>query len=129
MQCMQFMNDIMAGRIVPGMTFDQKVWAMTVRIPAGKVATYGQVARALGSPGAARAVGNALNKNPYAPHVPCHRVVGSNGSLTGFAGGLPKKQRLLQAEGVDCDEHRVVMDRVSWVELEGSKTEAQPAKL
>ncbi|QOV87593.1 MGMT family protein [Humisphaera borealis] len=114
---MQFLDDILAGRVVPGMNFNQKVWAMTVRIPAGKVATYGQVAKALGSPGAARAVGNALNKNPYAPRVPCHRVVGSTGSLTGFAGGLPKKQQLLIEEGVACAAHRVVMDRVEWVEL------------
>ena len=124
---MQFKSDIMAGRIVPGMNFNQKVWAMTVRIPAGKLATYGQVAKALGSPGAARAVGNALNKNPYAPQVPCHRVVGSNGSLTGFAGGLPKKQRLLQEEGIDCESHRILMDRVSWVEFEAQDS-AAPAK-
>jgi methylated-DNA-[protein]-cysteine S-methyltransferase len=93
-------RDIKAGRVTPAMNFNQKVWALCARIPAGRVATYGQIARALGSPGAARAVGNALNKNPYAPAVPCHRVVGSNGSLTGFAGGLATKERLLKGEGV-----------------------------
>src|SRR5437868_10874936 len=90
---------IHAGRIVDGMSFQQKVWTLTARVPAGKVATYGDVARALGTR-AYRAVGSALNKNPYAPAVPCHRVVGSDGSLTGFAGGLDKKRRLLEAEGI-----------------------------
>src|SRR5215217_3703458 len=94
-----FRNHILAGRIVPGMNFNQKVWAMCARIPAGRVATYADIAHALGSKGY-RAVGNALNKNPYAPEVPCHRVVGSSGSLTGFAGGLPKKEQLLTTEGV-----------------------------
>ena len=92
-------KDLLAGRIVPGMSFNQKVWALTARIPAGKVVTYRQIADALGSKGY-RAVGNALNRNPYAPAVPCHRVVGSNGSLTGFAGGLDMKRRLLAEEGV-----------------------------
>jgi methylated-DNA-[protein]-cysteine S-methyltransferase len=92
---------ILAGQIVPGMTFNQQVWAVTARIPRGTVVTYADVAHALGTK-AYRAVGSALNKNPYAPRVPCHRVVGSDGSLTGFAGGLAKKQRLLEAEGVPC---------------------------
>jgi methylated-DNA-[protein]-cysteine S-methyltransferase len=90
---------IKAGRLLPGMTFNERVWVMCARIPAGRVTTYGKLARALGSNGA-RAVGNALNHNPYSPKVPCHRVVGSDGSLTGFAGGLPKKQRMLAREGV-----------------------------
>ena len=104
-----FEAPIKAGRIVPGMNFNQKVWALTARIPAGKVTTYARIAQALGSKGY-RAVGNALNKNPYAPAVPCHRVVGSNGSLTGFAGGLDKKQRLLAEEGVACDNRRAPVD-------------------
>lgn len=99
---------IKAGKIVDGMSFNQRVWALCARIPTGRVATYGQIAAALGSPKAARAVGNALNRNPYAPAVPCHRVVGSNGSLTGFAGGLDKKRELLQAEGVQVDGNRAV---------------------
>ena len=101
-----FEQDIKAGRIVPGMSFNQRVWALTARIPAGKVATYGQVAKAMGTKGY-RAVGNALNRNPYAPAVPCHRVVGSNGSLTGFATGVDKKRRLLAGEGVRCRNGRV----------------------
>jgi methylated-DNA-[protein]-cysteine S-methyltransferase len=101
-------NPILAGRIVPGMSFNQKVWAVCARVPAGRVVTYADIARALGSKGY-RAVGNALNKNPYAPAVPCHRVVGSDGSLTGFAGGLAKKRALLQREGVTQRGARVAM--------------------
>src|SRR6476660_5370819 len=101
-----FEKDIRAGRIVAGMSFNQKVWALTARIPAGKVTTYGRIAEALGSKGS-RAVGNALNRNPYAPGVPCHRVVGASGALTGFAGGLDKKRRLLAREGVPVSNGRV----------------------
>lgn len=103
---------IKSGRIVPGMTFNQKVWALTARVPEGKVTTYGAIARQLGAAGAARAVGNALNRNPYAPAVPCHRVVGSTGALTGFAGGLPKKRAMLQKEGVSIDGDRVVLNGI-----------------
>jgi methylated-DNA-[protein]-cysteine S-methyltransferase len=91
--------DILAGRVVKGMSFNEKVWAICARVPKGKVTTYAAIARALGTQ-AYRAVGNAMNKNPYAPRVPCHRVVGSDGSLTGFAAGVEKKKRLLKAEGV-----------------------------
>src|SRR6478672_3310901 len=92
-------HDIKAGRVHNAMSFNQKVWALTAQIPKGQVTTYAEIARQLKSKGY-RAVGNALNRNPYAPAVPCHRVVGSNGALTGFAGGLAKKQQLLAAEGV-----------------------------
>ncbi len=94
-------RQIRRGQIIDGMSFNQKVWALTARVPAGQVCTYADIARALGT-SAYRAVGNAMNRNPYAPAVPCHRVVGSDGSLTGFAGGLPKKRQLLQGEGVRC---------------------------
>lgn len=93
-------SNIKSGRVSAGMTFNEKVWAMTARIPSGKVATYGDIARALKSPRAARAVGNALNRNPFSPQVPCHRVVGSDGSLTGFAGGIDKKRLMLRREGI-----------------------------
>lgn len=101
-------QDIKAGRLVDGMTFDEKVWAICSRIPSGRLATYGQIAAALGNPGAARAVGGALNRNPYAPEVPGHRVVGSTGALTGFAGGLPKKRELLTSEGIALQGDKVV---------------------
>ena len=68
------------------------------RIPYGQTATYGQLAAAVGSPRAARAVGGAGHANPIAILLPCHRVVGSTGSLTGFAGGLPVKEQLLALE-------------------------------
>jgi methylated-DNA-[protein]-cysteine S-methyltransferase len=105
-----FEREIKAGKIVPGMSFNQKVWALTARIPAGQVRTYAWIANELGSKGY-RAVGNALNRNPYAPAVPCHRVVGSNGSLTGFAGGLEKKRKLLTGEGIQFRNGRVCHDR------------------
>src|SRR2546421_12567185 len=92
-------HDIKAGLVRAGMSFEQKVWAMTARVPCGQVTTYAEIARALGTR-AYRAVGNALHRNPYAPEVPCHRVVGSNGKLVGFAGGLDMKRDLLHREGV-----------------------------
>jgi methylated-DNA-[protein]-cysteine S-methyltransferase len=97
-------QEIRSGKLSPAMSFNQKVWAMTARIPEGKVVRYGDIARALNCT-AYRAVGNALNKNPYAPGVPCHRVVGSDGSLTGFAGGLEKKRELLKREGLTLREN------------------------
>ena len=90
-------QQIRDGKLSPAMSFNQKVWAITARIPKGKVVRYGDIARALNCT-AYRAVGNALNKNPYAPGVPCHRVVGSDGSLTGYAGGLERKRALLAHE-------------------------------
>jgi methylated-DNA-[protein]-cysteine S-methyltransferase len=104
-----FEKEIHAGKVVVGMTFCQKVWALTARIPEGKVTTYGHIARHLGT-NAYRAVGLAMNRNPYAPAVPCHRVVGSQGALTGFAGGLPKKRAMLAAEHVPMRKGRVVLD-------------------
>jgi methylated-DNA-[protein]-cysteine S-methyltransferase len=102
---------IKSGKLVTGMTFNQKVWTLCARVPAGKVTTYGEIAKALKTKGY-RAVGNALNKNPYAPTVPCHRVVGSTGALTGFAGGLAKKRALLAQEGVELKNDRVVLGDV-----------------
>jgi methylated-DNA-[protein]-cysteine S-methyltransferase len=90
---------IKSGKISQKMNFNQKVWAITARVPKGKVVTYGDIAKALKTR-AYRAVGNALNRNPYAPAVPCHRVVGSDGSLTGFAMGVDKKLQMLTKEGV-----------------------------
>ncbi len=88
--------------------FEQRVYDVTTRIPLGRVTTYGQIAKALGKPGAARAVGNALNKNPFAPKVPCHRVVKGTGGIGGFASSCVKKQTLLKREGVEIEKGRVV---------------------
>lgn len=98
---------ILRGEIQPGMSFNQRAWAMVSRVPAGHITTYATIAKALGSPGAARAVGNAMRTNPYAPEVPCHRVVGSDGRLTGYAGGLDQKQQMLRDEGVPVVGGRV----------------------
>jgi len=97
---------IRRGELVPGMSFAQKVWAITARIPRGKVVTYADLARSLKST-AYRAVGQALHRNPYAPGVPCHRVVGSDGQLTGYAHGLPKKRKMLEDEGISFSGSRV----------------------
>jgi len=101
---------ILAGRLRREMNFHQRVWALTARVPRGRVVTYGDIARKLGTK-AYRAVGNALNRNPYAPSVPCHRVVGCDGSLTGFAGGLEKKRKLLQREGIAFMGQKVDLPR------------------
>lgn len=106
-----FEEQIRSGRLCQGMTFNQKVWALTARIPLGRITTYAEIARALGTRGC-RAVGNALNRNPYASGVPCHRVVGSDGRLTGFAGGLEMKRRLLSSEGIPMNGQRVNLSNV-----------------
>lgn len=97
---------ITTGRLHSKMSFNEKVWALCARVPHGKVTTYGEIAHKLGTR-AYRAVGNALNKNPYAPTVPCHRIIGSTGGLTGFASGLRKKEQMLESEGVDVHKGRV----------------------
>jgi len=81
-----------------GTPFQQRVWAALRRIPAGQTASYGQLAARLGSPNAARAVGLANGRNPVAIIVPCHRVIGTDGSLTGYAGGIERKRWLLAHE-------------------------------
>ncbi|QIY78214.1 methylated-DNA--[protein]-cysteine S-methyltransferase [Chromobacterium violaceum] len=81
-----------------GTPFQQKVWAALRDIPYGHTVSYGELARALGNPDGARAVGRANATNPIALIVPCHRVLGADGSLTGYAGGLPLKAALLRFE-------------------------------
>jgi len=79
--------------------FQQSVYDFVRTVPRGKTVTYAAVAAAIGRPRAVRAVGNALNKNPFAPEVPCHRVIRSDGSIGGFASGSQKKLQLLKSEG------------------------------
>jgi methylated-DNA-[protein]-cysteine S-methyltransferase len=81
-----------------GTAFEQRVWDALVEIPYGETVSYGELARELGAPGAARAVGHANARNPISIIVPCHRVVGSTGRLTGYAGGLDAKRKLLDHE-------------------------------
>lgn len=81
-----------------GTPFQQKVWKALREIPYGQTASYGQIAARVGSPRGARAVGMACNRNPILIMIPCHRVIGADGSLTGFGGGLDMKEKLLGLE-------------------------------
>jgi methylated-DNA-[protein]-cysteine S-methyltransferase len=85
-------------RFVRGSSFERAVWDQIAAIPYGQTLTYGGIAHAIGEPRGAQAVGAACGRNPLPVLVPCHRVVGANGTLGGFGGGLPRKRRLLQLE-------------------------------
>jgi len=87
-----------------GTEFQHRVWGLLRQIPWGQTRSYSDLARDLGNPGASRAVGAANGRNPLPILVPCHRVIGGNGSLTGFAGGLAVKRQLLVLEGVLSDD-------------------------
>jgi methylated-DNA-[protein]-cysteine S-methyltransferase len=82
-----------------GTPFQRTVWQALLRIPAGRTCSYGEIAQAIGAPQAVRAVGAAVGRNPASLVVPCHRVLGHDGSLTGYAGGVQRKQALLALEG------------------------------
>lgn len=81
-----------------GTKFQQKVWKALLQIPYGETRSYGEIAASIGNPKASRAIGGANNKNPIMIIVPCHRVIGADGSLVGFGGGLPAKKYLLDLE-------------------------------
>jgi methylated-DNA-[protein]-cysteine S-methyltransferase len=81
-----------------GTALQQRVWQLLTQVPYGRTTTYGDLARQLGGPGLARAVGSANARNPISIVVPCHRVVGADGRLVGYAGGLERKRRLLDLE-------------------------------
>jgi methylated-DNA-[protein]-cysteine S-methyltransferase len=103
-----FGGEIVTGRELPldlrGTEFERRVWNALLNIPFGETRAYGQLATGLGSKDLARAVGLANSRNPVAVVVPCHRVIGANGSLTGFAGGMARKRWLLDHErGVACE--------------------------
>ncbi|MFD5750760.1 methylated-DNA--[protein]-cysteine S-methyltransferase [Streptomyces sp. NPDC127033] len=93
-----------------GTPFQRQVWERLLRIPYGETRSYGELAEELGKPGASRAVGLANGKNPISIIVPCHRVIGSTGSLTGYGGGLSRKQRLLAFEGAPAAGGGTVTD-------------------
>ena len=87
-------------RVDPGGTeFQRRVWGALRKVPPGRTVSYGELARAVGAPGAARAVGAANGSNPVGIVIPCHRVIGADGSLTGYAGGVERKEWLLGHEG------------------------------
>jgi methylated-DNA-[protein]-cysteine S-methyltransferase len=87
-----------------GTDFQKKVWAALLTIPFGETRTYSQIAEQIGNPTAVRAVGAANGRNPISIVAPCHRVIGASGKLTGFAGGLEAKERLLVLEGGDWSD-------------------------
>lgn len=103
-------GDMRAIETIPvslgGTDFQQQVWTALRAIPPGRVLSYGQLAAQLGRPAACRAVGMSNALNPIAIVVPCHRLLGVNGSLTGYAGGLERKRYLLGHEGVSVDKFR-----------------------
>ncbi len=91
-------------------SFNERCYSVLKKVPKGKVTTYGRIARALHTK-AYRAVGNAMNKNPYAPKVPCYRVVKSNGEVGGFAFGTKKKIQMLRKEGVEIKKGKIDLNR------------------
>jgi methylated-DNA-[protein]-cysteine S-methyltransferase len=92
----------------PSPVFYKKVWKAMLRIPKGKVTTYGELARRVGNKKASRAVGKACNRNIFAPEVPCHRVIAGSGKLGGFASGLENKKKLLRKEKVVWDANEKI---------------------
>jgi methylated-DNA-[protein]-cysteine S-methyltransferase len=88
------------------MGFNKDCYSLLKKVPRGKVTTYGAIARALGSKGY-RAVGRAMNQNPYSPEVPCHRVVCSDGKIGGFSLGISKKIKILREEGIEVKGGKV----------------------
>ena len=88
--------------ILKGTKFQLKVWNYLKSIPKGQIRTYSEVAKGIKMPKAVRAVANAIGKNPYAPKIPCHRVIRSDGSLGGYSGkgGIKTKKKLLKSEGI-----------------------------
>ncbi len=98
------------------MSFTETVYTILRTVPKGKVVTYGQLAKMAGSPHAARAVGMCMQKNPDAPHTPCHRVVAADGSLHGYSAGdgIPTKKKMLLEEGVFFKGDIVDLSRSQW---------------
>lgn len=106
-ECVEQLDEYFQGerttfslKLIPkGTAFQQQVWQQLLKIPYGETATYQDIAVALGKPNASQAVGNANANNPIAIIIPCHRVIGNDGKLTGYAGGLWRKEWLLKHEG------------------------------
>ena len=114
-EVMRQLTDYFAGRrtqfdvpldLAYGTAFQQSVWQALLKIPQGGTASYGELSARIGKPAAVRAVGAAVGRNPVSIIVPCHRVMGASGALTGYAGGLERKSALLRLEGVDLEGAR-----------------------
>ena len=88
-------------------SFSEKIWNAIKKVPEGRVSTYREIAKAAGNPKAFRAAGNACNKNPFAPEVPCHRIVKSDAGLGGFAHGTKKKKEMLEKEGIRIKNRKI----------------------
>ena len=97
-----------------GTEFQQRVWEALLTIPYGQTRSYGEIAQQIGAPGAARAVGLANGHNPIAIVVPCHRVIGASGSLTGYGGGLDRKRNLLDLETRRASANLTLFDYPTW---------------
>lgn len=110
-----------------GTRFQVAVWRALLDIARGATVSYAELARRVGAPAAVRAVGAAVGRNPVSIFVPCHRVIGSNGALTGYAGGLPRKTHLLRLEGVLGDDGRVRRSSSAGVASQGSLALRPPA--
>jgi len=95
-----------------GTLFQRRVWQALLTIPYGETRSYGQIARQIGAPGSARAVGLANGNNPIAIVIPCHRVIGAGGSLTGYGGGLDRKRTLLELEKRRTQANLTLFDRL-----------------
>ena len=106
-----------------GTPFQLSVWRELLKIPYGRTRSYGRIARDLGKPGAARAVGLANHDNPIPIIIPCHRVIGQDGSLTGYGGGLHTKQQLLTLEGALTEKEQ----KAAGATARGRSTVSQPA--
>ena len=95
-------------------SFNERCYTVLKKVPAGRVTTYKALAHAFGTR-AYRAIGNALNKNPFAPSIPCHRVVNANGKLGGYADGPSKKIELLKKEGIEIKDNRVDLRKYEYL--------------
>ena len=95
-------------------SFNEKCYSLLKKVPKGKVTTYKELAHVLETK-AYRAVGNAMNKNPYAPKVPCHRVINTDGGLGGYAKGLKKKIQLLKSEGIEINDNKIDLKKFGFI--------------
>ncbi len=111
-----------------GTSFQRRVWDALSEIPYGETCSYGEIARRIGQPGAARAVGIATGRNPIPIIVPCHRVIGANGTLTGYAGGLETKRALLDLEQAFCPDPRRPRPAVTVANTLGGSSHAAPRR-
>tara|TARA_B100001971_G_C17983077_1_gene428423 strand:- start:399 stop:710 length:312 start_codon:yes stop_codon:yes gene_type:complete len=94
-------------------TFNERCYELLRKVPKGKITTYKEIAKSLGTKGY-RAVGNAMNKNPYAPKIPCYRVIKSNGEIGGFASGIKNKINLLKKEGIKIENGKIDLKKYGY---------------